>query len=294
MFSSIIIFLASLFGLNQQHQVPVHVATSSSPVVFAVRLEPEQSLQGEPFLVAVTGTSSENIKKVVFQNKTLATFLYKDQSTAIGGIDLAAKTGNYPVTVFFVDGTATSTTLKIIARKKVEAPLGIPQQLGGNTKEAEKKLIQSLNTEAEVLRNIISTSTRLWSKNFIYPIKDIFVTDTYGYSRVTGTSLIAHKGTDFRAAEGTSVIAMNDGVVRLAREFRAYGNLIAIDHGQGIVTLYLHLSKIKVREGERVVRGQEIGLSGKTGYAEGAHLHISVKVQGVSIDPITFMKLLGN
>lgn len=253
----------------------------------------DQVIQGDPFLISLEGVTGAELKKITFQNRTLPVFIYKNKPTAIVGIDLAAKTGVYPV-IAQITGTTTLThNISIVLRKKIEAPLGIPEKLGGNTKEGEKTLVQALNIEAETLRKIVSTSTRLWKEDFGYPIKNIFITDDYGYSRQTVSVSIAHKGTDFRAKEGTEVFAMNDGVVLLAREFTAYGKLIALDHGQGIVTLYLHLSNMKVKEGDRVVKGELIGLSGQTGYAEGAHLHISVRVHNLSIDPIVFMKLLG-
>ncbi len=124
------------------------------------------------------------------------------------------------------------------------------------------------------------------------PVKNPIITDTYGYSRQTGAYSIAHKGTDFRAVEGTPVYAMNDGIVRLKKEFRDYGNTLVVDHGGGLQTLYLHLSKFVVNEGEWVSKGKLIAYSGSTGYTEGAHLHISVKIGTYSIDPMKFLELV--
>ncbi len=64
-----------------------------------------------------------------------------------------------------------------------------------------------------------------------------------------------------------------------------------LDHGQGLLTLYLHLSEFKVKEGDRVEGGQELGLSGGTGRATGPHLHIAVRWQGIYLNPATLMKL---
>jgi len=69
------------------------------------------------------------------------------------------------------------------------------------------------------------------------------------------------------------------------------GNCVVLDHGLGLLTLYLHLSEIKVKEGDRVTRGQQIGLSGATGRATGAHLHIAVRWQGVYLNPTTLFAL---
>ena len=87
---------------------------------------------------------------------------------------------------------------------------------------------------------------------------------------------------------------MNRGIVRMAEETRNYGKTIVIDHGQGLMTMYMHLSKIYVNVGEMVKKSQKIGLSGMTGYVESPHLHISVRINGTSIDPIKFLELWNN
>lgn len=107
----------------------------------------------------------------------------------------------------------------------------------------------------------------------------------------TGKYVLPHLGDDLKAGIGTKVFAMNKGVVRLSRTYRAYGKAVLIDHGLGLQTIYLHLSKIYVKEGATVARGQVIGLSGNTGYVTGPHLHLSVRLNGVSIDPVKFMNL---
>jgi murein DD-endopeptidase MepM/ murein hydrolase activator NlpD len=79
--------------------------------------------------------------------------------------------------------------------------------------------------------------------------------------------------------------------VLLARFLYFEGNCVVIDHGQGLLTLYFHLSEFKVKEGDAVKRGQVIGLSGGTGRATGPHLHVSVRWQGISLDPARLLEL---
>jgi len=100
-----------------------------------------------------------------------------------------------------------------------------------------------------------------------------------------------HQGLDYAVPAGTQVSALNAGTVLLARPLFFEGNCVALDHGQGLLTLYLHLSEIKVKEGERVARGQQIGLSGGTGRATGPHLHVAVRWQGVYLNPATLLNL---
>jgi murein DD-endopeptidase MepM/ murein hydrolase activator NlpD len=77
----------------------------------------------------------------------------------------------------------------------------------------------------------------------------------------------------------------------LARPLYFEGNFVVLDHGQGLLSLYLHLSEFKVKEGDQVKRGQIIGLSGGTGRATGPHLHVAVRWQGTYLDPGSLMRL---
>jgi murein DD-endopeptidase MepM/ murein hydrolase activator NlpD len=135
------------------------------------------------------------------------------------------------------------------------------------------------------------TPDREWNGNFKAPA-DAAVSDVFGSQRIfNGKAQSPHQGLDFRVPTGTPVLAMNDGTVLLARPLYFEGNFVVIDHGQGLETLYLHLSEFKVKEGDAVKRGQEIGLSGGTGRATGPHLHVAVRWQGTYLDPARLMQL---
>lgn len=95
-----------------------------------------------------------------------------------------------------------------------------------------------------------------------------------------------HLGYDLAVTAAHPVDAANDGVVMLARYFGIYGNTVIIDHGCGLMTLYAHLSSIDVKPGQEVKRGDVIGRSGATGLAGGDHLHFSVHLQGIPVDPV--------
>jgi murein DD-endopeptidase MepM/ murein hydrolase activator NlpD len=264
-----------------------------------VHVIPAHVIQGEPFKVVVTGTGSSTVMKIVavFPSKVVGQLSpIEDGATiiAFGPTDLLEKVGTTTVEVQLADGKQLSAHFSVNARPRVEAPLGIPQKLGGNTPEAATKLVTSINNEADILRALPSAAERMWRDDFMYPVTDPVITDVYGYSRLTGAYSIPHKGTDFRAKEGTPVYAMNSGIVRLAQEFRAYGKTIVLDHGKGLQTLYLHLSRVDVKPGDFVKKGDQIGLSGSTGYAEGPHLHLSLKINGISIDPMKFLELVNS
>ncbi len=132
---------------------------------------------------------------------------------------------------------------------------------------------------------------REWSGRFRPPV-NAAISDVFGTRRTfNGKVQSLHQGLDYAVPSGTPVAALNAGTVLLARPLYFEGNCVVLDHGQGLLTLYLHLSEFKVKEGERIARGQELGLSGGTGRATGPHLHIAVRWQGIYLNPATLMKL---
>ena len=257
-----------------------------------VKIFPARVIQGEPLMVVIEGVkNASEVKKITFGAEPLGVFMYQNKPTTLIGVDLRKNPGDYDLVAQFSDGQSIKKIITVGAREKIEAPLGIPQKLGGNTKESQNKLVNTLAEENKILANLRTGKKAFWREDFIYPLSQIIVTDVYGYSRKTGEYSLAHKGTDFRAKEGTKVMAMNRGVVRIARAFRNYGKVIVVDHGLGLMTFYLHLSKINVNEGELVRHEQIIGLSGQTGYTLAPHLHLSIRINNNSIDPLKFMDL---
>ncbi len=105
---------------------------------------------------------------------------------------------------------------------------------------------------------------------------------------VNGQSAL-HTGLDFPASQGTPILAAAGGVV-VAQEYHpAYGNMVEIDHGNDLVTRYAHASKVRVKKGDLIKRGQPIGEVGSTGRSTGSHLHFEVLVQGIFQDPQKFL-----
>ncbi len=114
-----------------------------------------------------------------------------------------------------------------------------------------------------------------------------FITSRFGHriSPFTGTRKL-HKGLDIAAVIGTKIIAPADGKVVFAQSDGAYGLSVEVDHGNGIITRYAHMSKINVKRGDSIKRGSLIGLVGNTGRSTGAHLHYEVIVNGAHTDPM--------
>jgi murein DD-endopeptidase MepM/ murein hydrolase activator NlpD len=127
---------------------------------------------------------------------------------------------------------------------------------------------------------------------FALPVKQAFrFTSDYGYRRDPKTGgRRMHKGVDFAAPLGTDLHATADGVVTHAGWLSGYGRLVKIQHDFGIETRYAHLSKIRVKVGQRVSRGEHIGDMGASGRATGVHLHYEIRVGGKAVNPMIYIK----
>lgn len=118
------------------------------------------------------------------------------------------------------------------------------------------------------------------------PVDDICITSKFG-PRWGGM----HYGVDLGASMGSNIYAADEGTVYYAAYNGGYGNLVKIDHGNGMQTYYAHCSKLLVSEGQKIKRGQKIALIGSTGNSTGPHLHFEVIINGVRVDPLDFMEL---
>ena len=157
-----------------------------------------------------------------------------------------------------------------------------------------KKNLARVKQEKKEIRRIFagSSDARQWFGSFIRPLASQ-TTSAFGTQRLfNGQHRSYHRGTDFRAKVGTPVYASNSGVIRMARNLFYSGNMVIVDHGINIFTLYAHMSKIQVNEGQIIARGQQIGLSGATGRVSGPHLHWALKVNGVYVDPLQFLTVI--
>ncbi len=126
---------------------------------------------------------------------------------------------------------------------------------------------------------------QLWEGKFIRPTEGR-LTSPFGKYREYNTGVRRHHyGTDIANVVGTPIYASNRGIVTLADRLHIYGNAVIINHGQGISSSYNHLSEIHVKAGERVEKGQRIGLMGAAGQATGSHLHWGMVVNGVAVAP---------
>lgn len=129
----------------------------------------------------------------------------------------------------------------------------------------------------------------LWRTPFMAP-RPSRITSAFGNLRTfNGQTVSWHNGTDYAGAVGTPVRAANRGVVRVTGAFYLGGNVVYLDHGAGLTTAYLHLSRTLVAEGDTVERGAVIGRTGATGRVTGPHLHFIARLGGITVDPLTLI-----
>ncbi|HEY5994431.1 MAG TPA: M23 family metallopeptidase [Gallionellaceae bacterium] len=138
---------------------------------------------------------------------------------------------------------------------------------------------------------LMQDRSNAWLIPSVSPVKSSWYSSNFGWriDPFTGKEAM-HEGVDFVVPTGTPVFASAGGVVQYAGPHPQFGNLVEIDHGNGVITRYAHNSKVLVKVGQMVKRGEKISLSGSTGRATGPHMHFEVRFKGVAQNPARFLK----
>ena len=166
--------------------------------------------------------------------------------------------------------------------------------LVSDLKELEKREDKLLQESKEIEKKILaaqSKNTKYEGGVLAWPVPgNTRITSPYGYRihPILKTKKL-HTGIDIAAGTGTNVIAANDGTVIFSGYYGGYGYAVIIDHGGKISTLYAHNSKLLVKEGDKVKRGQNIAKSGSTGLSTGPHVHFEVRENGQHKNPMPYL-----
>lgn len=212
---------------------------------------------------------------------------------ALVGVDVEAPVGpsTLQISVKTSDGAQRDLSRPVVIHEAHyrTGVLTVPPRFVEPGPEALKEIHAEIELKDKVFAE--SAAEPLWSGDFRAPVTAT-PTDSFGTRRTfNGTLASVHKGMDFRAHMGTVVRAGNSGTVVLARKLYYEGNCVAIDHGMGLYTISMHLSRIDVREGQRITKGERLGLSGATGRVTGPHLHWAVRWEGAYLDPAKLLRL---
>jgi len=203
------------------------------------------------------------------------------------------------VAVARASGVVDSLSVYVILPRRPPAPAtpGRPRQLSVNPRftqpmstELQARIARENERAREAGRKAHDTPA-MWTEPFINP-RPSSITSRFGSGRMfNGTVASRHLGVDFSGSVGAPVRAANRGVVTLVDEFYLAGNVVYVDHGEGIVTGYFHLSKSLVAPGDIVERGQQIGLVGATGRVTGPHLHWNARYGAVTVNPLDLVRI---
>jgi len=253
------------------------------------------AVNGQAFYIKVVDEDNQSFKtlKVKFNNRTYKSL--QNSSQIVLPISYYTKKGRYLLSIYgsYMDG------------KKFKKKFYLKVKYGNYKKEILRvskkktsfgsKSLKRIRKESKEAKKIYAKfSSKKYNKKFIYPLNSK-ITSQYGNRRLFNGKLKSyHSGTDFRAKVGTPIKASNDGVIKIAKHRFFAGGSVVIDHGEGIFTVYYHLSGIKVKVGQAVKRGKIVGISGKSGRVTGPHLHFGVVLQTSSIEALEFIKLMND
>jgi len=256
---------------------------------FQARLLPSKINPGDAFLVKVSEAGKQETLAAFLNGKEI--LLSRCGETCfigIGAVALETNPGRY---LIHLQMGEKSVQLPLLV-KRMRFPtrfLTLPKEKVFLSPED----LERSEREEERLRLLWMTVTdRVWEGSFLFPLKQ-GISTPFGTKRMMNRKVTSiHKGVDIRGKEGDEVKASNRGRVIFAEELFFGGNTIILDHGQGIFTVYMHLSSFSVKPEDVVSKGDIIGSVGSSGRSSGPHLHFGVKVQGISVNPVSFVKLI--
>ena len=223
--------------------------------------------------------------------------LTDDTYAALVGIDVKFKEPSMPVDFILFPAKGgppyrIRADLKIkdrISGAKPAQKLSLPSGMV----DLSQKRVRQVREDTRTLGDILGTRSRerYWKEGFLLPVRGR-ITTRFGTRRVlNGKPRSSHSGVDIAGKKGTPVKGANSGKVLLADDFYLSGNTIVVDHGWGVSTIYAHLDRINVQEGQEVKRGQVLGTVGSTGRSTGPHLHFGAFVRGSKVDPLRLVEV---
>ncbi len=225
---------------------------------------------------------------------------YGDTKISNNGIFVVGMDGDAPDTIklkFCMQGTKLAAKVckefsyPIAQRKYIEQHVTVADNMVHYPADVEKR-IDAEAARIKKARSATLTDTATYFLNLSMPenMKKYKNSGVYWSRRVfNGIPKSPHKGLDFAAPAGTAVYPIADGKVILAEEHYMNGNIVMVSHGHGIVSAYLHLSKIDAKVGDLVNGNTILGKVGSTGRSSGAHLHLGLYWNNVAIDPALFI-----
>jgi murein DD-endopeptidase MepM/ murein hydrolase activator NlpD len=238
---------------------------------------------GEVVRAEVTGPSElEGVAALVFGKRIPLDFDEQRQvwNTLIG-IDLSTKPGVYQLTI-----GKQARVLRVLPKQFPVRRLHVAENFVNPPQSAMDQITRDNRKTAQIFETV---TPRRWSGPFVLPV-DGMPTSNFGtVSYFNGQRRSPHTGVDFLSPTGTPIRASNHGTVALAEPLYFTGNTVIIDYGDGLYSLFAHLSEFRVKEGDVVAPETIVGLVGATGRVTGPHLHWTVRLHGARVDPTSLV-----
>ncbi len=284
-------------GVAKAHQSALDNALSAATQSEGAR-ENDYLRENLALLARRTGALQAQLVTLDSLNQRLITLVSQGsvplQENAAGGLDALAKAA-----IPAVASAQTPSTIAAVARLgELSSPdsmsvLGTPtaQDLGRQLDVLQIDLTQRAEMLTALDTRLTQRSGHALRWPTLSPVSDYpYLSSSYGWRRhpVTGRQAM-HEGLDFAAPVGTRISAAAGGVVTEARYVNGYGNLVEIDHGDGLITRYAHASRLHVKQGDIVKPGQRVASVGSSGQSTGPHLHFEIRLAGQPLDPRLFL-----
>ncbi|MFP4168747.1 MAG: M23 family metallopeptidase [Desulfonatronovibrionaceae bacterium] len=268
----------------------ISVFSPSESLGYSLRL-PEEVFNGQPFRIAVDPEGGFERMKLELKHLSLDLPLTPDKENVFWSRAGLEQKGPLEIKIELTGPRGEESIVHRVGVKKRDYPaqhLDLPEDMVS----FDEQTLKRINLEKGLINTALSvmTPSQHFSGRFVYPVQGKVLSE-FGLRRfLNDKPRSPHRGVDFRAAEGKEIKACNSGEVVLTGSFFFGGKTVIIDHGAGIQSLYMHLSKISVNQGEMVDKGSLVGLAGNTGRATGPHLHFGICVWGEMVDPLYMLK----
>jgi murein DD-endopeptidase MepM/ murein hydrolase activator NlpD len=278
---TLVFSLCMWIGASTGMALPKPEITVSSDSIF----------QGDVGLLRVQTPNGET-PQAQWMNQDLFTAPLENGKARFGffAADLKVKPGSYPLVVK-IPSTGVRKQIDITVRSKDFGvrQLTLPKELV----DLDAVTLERVKKEAAIMKEALEVppTAPQWQGPFVKPLSGEVV-GTFGQaSIINGMPRSPHSGVDLKAETGTPVVSINSGSVVLTGEHFFNGLFVVVDHGGAVQSMYFHLDKILVQQGDKVAKGMVVGLVGATGRATGPHLHFGIRINGARIDPQQFMKV---
>ena len=250
-----------------------------APLCFAA----EQSLRPGGVAIVDVGPIEESAPSVSLGDTPVLVMPRGDRWVAVAGISLDTKPGRVSLRV-----RDDEKSVEIVAHEYREQRLTVKNQ---SHVTPDQEQLDRIWTERKIIDAALNAfrEVPVESVDLVAPVEGRR-SSSFGLRRFFNDQPRSpHKGMDIAAAEGVPILAPRPGVVTATGDYFFNGNTVIVDHGQGFVTMYCHMSKIAVEEGQSVRTGEALGAVGSTGRVTGPHLHFGTYLNGTAVDPAIFL-----